>query len=213
MPKFTSLTLSGLAAALVLATAPAAMAQQAGEFTVGVGAHVISPKSKNGELTPAAQAALSLGSNKIEVHTDEKPTLTFEYFIAPDLGIEVLAALPFFHNFGVSGNSYLGSTKVLPPTVSVQYHFDMGNGIKPFAGVGVNYTTFMSTEGVANFSLKDSVGAAVHLGTDIALNDQTSFRVDARWIDISSDLKVNGTKVGTVEIDPIVVGFAFVHKF
>jgi len=203
MRKFSSLTLSGLAAAVMLA-APAAMAQQAGEYTVGVGAHVISPKSKNGAgKGPAAGATF-------EVHTDEKPTLTFEYFIADNLGIEVLAALPFSHEFGTRGGSVLGATKVLPPTVSVQYHFDLGT-FKPFAGVGLNYTTFWST--TEDYSLKDSVGAAIHLGTDIALNEQTSFRIDARWIDIGSDLKINGVKAGTVDIDPIVVGFAFVHKF
>jgi len=207
MRKLTSLTLSGLAAALMLAAAPAAMAQEAGEFTVGVGAHVISPKSKNGKLD---LSSIGLGDQVAEVHTDEKPTLTFEYFIAPNLGIEVLAALPFTHEFGLRGSGGVGGTKVLPPTVSVQYHFDLGV-IKPFAGVGVNYTTFWAT--TPGYSLKDSVGAAIHLGTDIALNEQTSFRVDARWIDIGSDLKVNGVKAGTVDIDPIVVGFAFVHKF
>jgi len=221
MRKFSSLTLSALAAAVMLA-APAAMAQQAGEFTVGVGAHVVSPKSKNGTLNSGAQTALGVTSNQIEVNSDTKPTLTFEYFIADNLGIEVLAALPFEHTAGVSGDPtrYI-STKVLPPTVSVQYHFDLG-AIKPFAGVGVNYTTFLSSTygpvdtsgGTHTYSLKDSVGAAVHLGTDIALNDQTSLRLDARWIDISSDLKVSGLgKVAKVELDPIVVGFAFVHKF
>jgi len=211
MRKLTSLTLSSLAAALMLAAAPAAMAQEAGEFTVGVGAHVISPKSKNGKLD---LSSLGLGDQVAEVHTDTKPTLTFEYFIAPNLGIEVLAALPFEHSYGLRGiPGHQGSTKVLPPTVSVQYHFDLG-AIKPFAGVGVNYTTFWDTQGPGDrVRLKDSVGAAVHLGTDIALNEQTSFRVDARWIDISSDLKIDGTKVGKVELDPIVVGFAFVHKF
>jgi len=204
MRKLSSLTLSGLALALAMATAPAAMAQQAGEYTVGVGAHVISPKSKNGD------GKGSLAGHTFEVHTDEKPTLTGEYFIADNLGIEILAALPFTHDFGTNLAGIVGSTKVLPPTVSVQYHFDLGV-IKPFAGVGINYTTFWST--TSGYSLKDSVGAAVHLGTDIALNDQTSLRVDARWIDIGSELRSAGEKVGTVDIDPIVVGFAFVHKF
>jgi len=204
MRKLSSLTLSGLALALAMATAPAAMAQQAGEYTVGVGAHVVSPKSKNGDGKGA------LTGRTFEVHTDEKPTLTFEYFVADNLGIEVLAALPFQHDFGTRTAGTVGKTKVLPPTVSVQYHFDLGV-IKPFAGVGLNYTTFWHT--TPGYSLKDSVGAAVHLGTDIALNDQTSFRVDARWIDINSDLKSAGANVGKVEIDPIVLGFAFVHKF
>jgi len=211
MRKLSSLTLSGLALALAMATAPAAMAQQAGEYTVGVGAHVVSPKSNNGK------GAGVLAGSIFDVHSDTKPTLTWEYFIAPNLGVEVLAALPFEMDAGTKGGGYSAiQTKVLPPTVTLQYHLDMG-AVKPFAGVGLNYTTFWGTQHSTALpggaKLSDSVGASVHLGTDIALNDQTSLRVDARWIDISSDLKIGGAKLGKVEVDPIVVGFAFVHKF
>ena len=37
--------------------------------------------------------------------------------------------------------------------------------------------------------------------------------MDARWIDIDTDVKVNGASVGTVNIDPMVYGAAFVWQF
>jgi outer membrane protein len=37
--------------------------------------------------------------------------------------------------------------------------------------------------------------------------------VDLRWADIDSKVKVNGTKMGTAEIDPLVYGLAYVMKF
>jgi len=207
MRKLSSLTLSSLALALGLAVSPA-MAQSAGEYTVGVGAHVVSPKSDNGKLTTGQIP---------EITADAKPTLTFEYFVADNLGIELLLALPFEHKVSVQGTAGVTErVKVLPPTLSVQYHFENGSPITPFAGVGVNYTMFSTEGGALGYtSLSDSWGAAVHLGADLALNDATSLRIDARWIDISSDLKSSalGGKVGKVEIDPIVWGFAFVHKF
>ena len=39
------------------------------------------------------------------------------------------------------------------------------------------------------------------------------FGVDARWMDIDSDVSVNLAQVGTVNIDPIVYGFYFGKRF
>ena len=36
----------------------------------------------------------------------------------------------------------LGETKHLPPTLSVLYYFDTNSAIKPYMGVGINYTIF-----------------------------------------------------------------------
>ena len=33
------------------------------------------------------------------------------------------------------------------------------------------------------------------------------------YIDIGTDVKVNGTKIGRGNIDPLVVGMAYVHRF
>jgi len=37
--------------------------------------------------------------------------------------------------------------------------------------------------------------------------------VDARWMGISPDVKVNGAKVGSVDIDPFVYGVAVGYRF
>ena len=51
------------------------------------------------------------------------------------------------------------------------------------------------------------------LGLDFAIADNRWIRVDARYIDIDTDVKVNGGDVGTVNIDPMVYGAAFVWRF
>ena len=55
--------------------------------------------------------------------SNTRPTITGEYFLKDNLGIEVLAALPFQHDINVVGVGKVGSTKHLPPTVSLQYYF------------------------------------------------------------------------------------------
>jgi outer membrane protein len=208
MRKTSSLLLSGLAVALTLAAAPA-MAQSKGDWTISAGVHQVAPKSDNGTLA---------GGLKVDVDSDIKPTITGEYFIADNLGIEVLAALPFKHDINIDGLGRVGSTKHLPPVVSLQYHFNSAGKVSPFVGAGINYTTFFSEEATgaldgAKLKLEDSWGLAAHAGLDFKVAENGSLRVDVRWIDIDSKVKLNGEKIGTVNIDPLVYGVAYVFTF
>jgi outer membrane protein len=204
-----TLITSALALALGAAAMPA-LAQSAGDWTLGVGVHAVDPKSDNGSLVD--------GALKVDVDTDVKPTLTFEYFVRDNLGIEVIAAWPFEHDISIDGLGTVGSTKQLPPTVSLQYHFNSKGKVSPFIGAGVNYTTFFSedTRGAlegTKLKLDDSWGLAAHAGIDFAVGERSAIRVDARWIDIDTDVKLDGAGIGTVNIDPIVYGAAYVMKF
>ena len=202
-----------LAAVLALAATPA-LAQSAGSWTVGIGAHNVAPKSDNGTLT-----ATPLGNLTMDVGSNVRPTITGEYFLQDNLGIEVLAALPFQHDISVAGVGKVGSTRHLPPTVSLQYHFGQGK-VKPFVGLGVNYTRFFSTkaEGAiagANLDLSDSWGLAAHLGVDFKVGEKGAIRLDYRKVDIDTRVKLNGANLGTkntVNIDPSVYGIAYVFS-
>ena len=200
-PLAIALAFGGLAAP--------AFAQQAGEWTFSVGAHQVNPKSDNGSLAG--------GTLDVEVDSNVRPTITAEYFVRDNLGIEVLASLPFQHDVNIAGLGNVGSTKHLPPTVSLQYHFGEGN-VKPFVGLGVNYTLFFSedtTGALAGSDLKldDSFGLAAHAGIDFKVGEKGAIRVDARWIDIDTDVELNGAGLGTVNIDPLVYGAAYVFQF
>ena len=56
-------------------------------------------------------------------------------------------------------------------------------------------------------------GLAAHAGVDFKMENDWFFGVDARWMDIDSDVSVNLAQVGTVNIDPIVYGFYFGKRF
>lgn len=203
-----------LAAVLALAATPA-LAQSAGSWTLGVGAHNVAPRSDNGTLT-----ATPLGNLDIDVGSNTRPTITGEYFLKDNLGLEVLAALPFQHDINVVGVGQVGSTKHLPPTVSLQYHFGTGK-VKPFVGIGLNYTKFFSTKSEGpiagtDLELSDSWGLAGHIGVDFQVSDKAAIRIDYRKIDIDTDVKLNGADLGTnntVNIDPSVYGIAYVFQF
>ncbi|WP_282268944.1 MULTISPECIES: OmpW/AlkL family protein [Stenotrophomonas] len=215
MRKTSALLLSAMAAAVSLAAAAPAMAQSKGDWTLGVGVHAVDPKSDAGDLNGAA---LGLGKLSTKVDSDVKPTITFEYFVADNVGIEVLGALPFKHDVSIDGVGKVGETKQLPPVVSLQYHFANSSKVTPFVGLGVNYTKFFSTDSKGalagtKLKLEDSWGLAAHAGLDFAVSDKGALRVDMRWADIDTKVKVNGNKLGTAKIDPLVYGVAYVFKF
>ncbi|MEH7826598.1 OmpW/AlkL family protein [Gemmobacter denitrificans] len=197
--KLTSLTLALMAATL----AAPALAQSAGDMTLGFGLGLVAPKSDNGTVAGGAT----------EIEDNVRPTLTFEYFIKDNIGLEVLAALPFKHDINVGG-AKVGTTKHLPPTLSLNYHFPTGGAFKPFVGLGINYTTFFEDRSpLGDLKIKDSWGLAAHLGADYAISEKGALRMDIRYIDIDSDVYLNGAKVGKVEVDPLVVGVSYIMKF
>ncbi|MGX0876746.1 outer membrane protein [Roseovarius sp. MBR-154] len=204
MKNITALTL----AALLASTAAPALAQEQGDITVGLGIGVVVPKDNNGILA---------GPTPIDVDEGFSPTITVEYFVMDNVGIELLASWPFSHDIDSNGTK-IGSVKHLPPTLSLQYHFTNSSRITPFAGVGINYTYFFDDDAKGpiagnNLSLDDSWGVALHAGLDFAVSEKGSLRADVRWIDIDSDVKLNGTNIGKAEIDPWVFNVAYVHKF
>jgi len=202
-----TLTLLTLATALATTAAPA-LAQSKGDMTLGLGLHSVMPTDSNSATTPGL----------LNVDPNIRPTVTFEYFIADNIGIEVLAAWPFEHDVNLVGTGKVAKTKQLPPTVSLQYHFANSSALTPFVGVGLNYTTFFDETGVGilagqNVKLSDSWGLAAHAGVDYAVSDRGALRLDVRYIDIETDLRINGVQQGKVKIDPWVVGAAYVIKF
>ena len=131
--------------------------------------------------------------------------------------MELLAATPFKHVVHLNG-AKAAEVSHLPPTVSLQYHFNPGASVSPFVGVGLNYTAFFDVHETGplagtQLTLDKSWGAAVHAGIDFALNDRWLISADVRWMDIDTDARVNGVKVGTVNIDPLAYGVAVGYRF
>lgn len=201
MKKLTSVLLLAL-------VAPSLWAAD-GNWRFTVGAHNVDPTSDNGTLAGGA-LDLTIGNSW-------RPTITGEYMFNDNLGLEVLAALPFKHDIKLNGAD-AGDVTHLPPTVSLQYHFNAGEKVSPYLGLGLNFTWIYdeNSDGPidgTDLSLDNSFGLAAHAGIDFAMQNDWFFGVDARWMDIDADVSVNGADVGTANIDPLVYGFYFGKRF
>lgn len=195
-----------MAAAALLALSGHALAQ---DFTIKFGIHQVEPRSDNGRLAGGALHS--------DVGGDWRPSLQAEYFLAPHWGVELLAAAPFKHTVRLNGAD-AAEVSQLPPTLSLQYHFNPGGRVSPFVGLGLNYTAFFDVHergplAGSQLTLGKSWGAAAHAGVDVALNEKWLFSADLRWMDIDTEARVNGAKVGTVRIDPLACGIALGYRF
>ena len=203
MKHITALSL----AALMASTAAPALAQSKGDFTLALGLGWVEPSGGSNTL-----------AGRINVDGNLRPTVNFEYFIADNLGIELLASWPFQHDINLAGAGKVAETKHLPPTLSLQYHFTNSSPITPFVGAGINYTYFFDDKGKGPLagvpvSLDDSWGLALHAGVDYAIGAKSALRADIRYIDIETDVKVGGVPIGKVKIDPWIFNVAYVIRF
>ena len=48
---------------------------------------------------------------------------------------------------------------------------------------------------------------------EFALNERFALRGEARFIDMDTDVAVNGDDVGTANVDPLLIGVSAVLKF
>jgi outer membrane protein len=191
-------------AAIVAAAAPLAHGQDVGGWIWRAGVHSVQPKSDNHSI----------------VNVDSAEMLTFNgtYMFGSNWGVEVLAALPFTHDINLNGGGKAAETKQLPPTLSLQYHFNPRGRVRPYIGAGLNYTIFFSedTTGAlagAKLELDPSFGVAAQAGLDIDIASNWFVNADVRWFDIDTDAKLNGAKIGTVEIDPYGLGISVGRRF
>ena len=192
-----------LTAALALLSAPV-LAQSQGDWTIGVGVGNVNPKSDNGTLA-------GLGA---DIDDDTSFIFTAQYFVRDNVGIELLAATPFEHDVSLDGVGGIGSTKHLPPTLSVNYHFPTQSAWKPFVGIGVNYTDFFEEKSsLGKLELDSSWGPSVQAGLHYQISDRGAVRLNVRWFDIDTDAKLDGADIGTANIDPILIGVSYVHRF
>ncbi|MDH4020936.1 MAG: OmpW family protein [Xanthomonadales bacterium] len=200
--KVKTALLAGMA--LSMGFASTANAFEPGDWLVRVGASYVNPASDNHDV--------------VSVESATSATINFTYMMTDIWALEVLAAYPFKHDIELHDGSKVGSTKHLPPTVSLQYHFRPTEQFQPYVGVGINYTNFFSekTQGAlegTDLSLGDSWGLAGQIGFDVMFNDDWFFNFDVRYIDIDTKAKLDGASLGTVEIDPWIFGAHIGYRF
>lgn len=184
--------------------APAVMAD-AGDILVRLRAVSVNPDVSSTNTVATLNPSLS---NEIV------PELDFTYFFSKNLAAELILGTAR-HELKSNGAS-LGKISHLPPTLTLQWHFNPEGQVRPYVGAGLNYTMFYDNDlklGGSKLDVDNSFGAALQAGVDIGLTKNVFLNLDVKKIWIDTDVKLNGAKVGNLGIDPWVYGVGVGMKF
>lgn len=196
-------------------------------------------------VLPDAGADLSSGgaalAGDVDINDQYVPELDITYFFNDNIAAElILAVTPHdveATNVAVGdvfgpANVDLGDVWLLPPTLTLQYHFTQMGQFKPYVGAGVNATFFFNEdEGPVADGIEydPSFGGALQAGIDYDLDGQAGgwgLNLDVKKIWINPDVTVDltsalGETLGAtqvnvdadVDINPLVVGLGVVYKY
>ena len=210
---------TALASAAML-TAPAQAEQ--GDFLIRARAIIVAPTDNTSDVLPG------FPGGSVDVENAVVPELDFTYFLTDNIGAELILATSPHDLQGtgtLAGLGKVADVMALPPTLTLQYHFNPNGKIRPYAGVGVNYTIFYDEDASASLigavgptaiDVDDSVGVAFQFGVDFALSERWFLNADVKYIQIDTTATLNsGGTINTVnvDLDPIVAGIGVGMRF
>ncbi|MBU6166546.1 MAG: outer membrane beta-barrel protein [Alphaproteobacteria bacterium] len=208
------------AVALTMAATPA-LAEK-GDILVRLRAITVQPQEKVGPVLPTFPT--SSGS----ITDAYAPEVDFTYMITNNIGVELIAATT---KHCVQGGATLAAvgrlacTWVLPPTLTLQYHFVPTGKIHPYVGAGVNWTMFYNEKasaqlnsaiGATRVNLSNSWGFALQGGVDFDLNEKMFVNIDVKYVDMDTNARLTtGVAVNNLlaDINPLIVGVGVGWRF
>ncbi|MBY0406909.1 MAG: outer membrane beta-barrel protein, partial [Rickettsiales bacterium] len=148
------------------------------------------------------------------------PELDFSYFFTDNIAAELILAVAK-HHADVKGSTVgaqvdVGSAYVVPPTLTLQYHFTNFETFKPYIGAGLNYTMYFNEDpgSQTSLDLKNSFGYAFQAGVDVPIDKRWGVNFDVKKIYTNADGSWNGGGIrGDIDLDPWVVGAGISYRF
>lgn len=222
-----------LAILMASAFAPAVAMAEQGDWVVRLRAANINP-DEDSNLSATVGATTLTG--ELTVDSNTIPEFDISYYVTKNIALELILAFGSKHDVDLTKsalngastpalNENLGEVNVLPPTLTVQWHFNPDQMIDPYVGAGVNYTRFMdknlrhSVGGDIDVD-RNSFGLALQAGVDINLKDGWLINADVKKLWIDTDVHFshgNGLfpkqKIDSLDIDPWVFAVGFGKKF
>jgi outer membrane protein len=167
-------------------------------------------------------AGARIAGAKVDVTDSIVPELDITYFFTQNIAAELILGTTPHTAKGknaIAGLATLGKAWLLPPTLTLQYHFTNFGAFKPYIGAGVNYTLFYGEEhgSLNHFRLRDTAGLAVQVGFDYMIDKHWGFNVDVKKLYLRTDAKgyrPGGVPVkAKVHLDPWLIGAGVTYKF
>ncbi|MCF8206386.1 MAG: outer membrane beta-barrel protein [Methylotenera sp.] len=155
----------------------------------------------------------------LSVNNKTFPEVDFSYFVTPNIAAELILTYPQKHTL-YSNGAEIGSLKHLPPTLTLQYHFNPTGSVRPYVGAGLNYTNFSSVNfaPAVQTALQPSIkrnswGAAFQIGADVEIAKGTYLNFDVKKVGLDTTVYSKGTEVGKFKVNPTLVSVGLGWRF
>jgi len=173
--------------------------------------------------TDTSSKVSTLGGH-VAASTDQVPELDFTRFITPNIAAELILATTQ-HNIALKGSgtnetSSLGSVRLLPPTLTLQYHANPTGTFRPYVGAGLNYTFFYGAKTpystntqITSMKYQDHLGYALQAGFDYMIDERFGVNFDVKKIFLKTNVQVNNLYTAQVRLDPWLIGGGVSYRF
>lgn len=182
--------------------------KQAGDFVIRARGIAMVPDEDTYDDT--------LNTGEGHLNNDVVPEVDFSYFLTDNLALELIAATTKHDLTWQNPDLDAGSVRLLPPTLTLQYHFMPESRWSPYVGAGINYTFFYDSKPGQFNSVKydDGFGYAFQAGFDYAISGPWSVNVDVKKVYLDTDISINnGANTAKAHLDPWVFGVGIGYRF
>ena len=152
----------------------------------------------------------------LTVNNKTIPEVDVTYFFNKNMAAELVLTVPQKQTVNSTVLAAdIGTFKHLPPTLTLQHHFDGSSDMKPYVGAGVNYTQITQVNllsGGANLD-SHSWGTALQAGIDFPIDKNLSFNIDIKKVSIKTNVYVGGVDNGVLKLNPTLMGVGLGYRF
>ena len=149
------------------------------------------------------------------------PEFDVSYFFTKNIAAELVLTWPQQVNITAgAGSTNIGKITALPPSLLAQYHFTDLGAIKPYVGVGVNYTIFGNRQnfpalGNAVQVEPSSFGVVGQIGADYMFDKNWGVNIDVKYATIATNLQLvaGGANIGKLTLNPWMPAVGVTYKF
>lgn len=181
----------------------------------------VSPNDKSGSVT-------GIPGSGVGVDSDTTLELDFTYLFTTNWGAELILGTSK-HDLNGQGSigtlGKIGSARTLPPTVTAVYQFTPNAAVRPYAGIGINYTRFYDANtssslnaalGPTTAKLDSSWGMAGQVGVDMDITKDWFINLDAKYIRMDTTIRLDSsgtTRTVNVDLNPWFFGLGIGTRF
>ena len=166
-------------------------------------------------------SSITVIGGKVDIPDRLAPEIDVSYFFSDHIAAQLIATLtrvPVTARGTALGKVPVGRVNVLPPTLTVQYHFTPKGAFSPYVGAGVTdlilYKSKPAGGAVTSVSFENNFGAAFQAGFDYQLNEHWFLNAEIDQVLVRTTANIDHNLISAkVDVNPFLFGVGIGYRF